>query len=325
MYPKNTQDYTTQDVFEDSIMQFYDKNDPPPLIITNGDVSDIIIEAFAEKSVGKINIMKPITGDKKELLNTAITNAAEALRCKMNEKTTIATHLHKIQQAFNLPKIPRRIEVFDNSHISGTNSIGGMIVAGADGFMKSQYRRYNFDENVIAGDDYGMMRSMLMRRLMAIKDAKLADDFAASVPDLWLIDGGKGQQSVVFQVMQAVQFHIPFICIAKGPNRNAGEEDFYLEDGSVVNLPKGDSLLFYLQNIRDEAHNFAINSHRHKRAKSIMHSVLDEISGIGIKRKKQLLTHFGSLDAIRNASVGDIAKVSGINLKTAEKIYQSLR
>ena len=217
-------------------------------------------------------------------------------------------------------KIPKRIEVFDNSHLGGTNQLGGMIVATEDGFVKNQYRKFNIkNADTVPGDDYAMMQEVLTRRYERMVREENAD--SSNRPDLILIDGGKGQLGIARKVMAELGLDIPLIGIAKGPDRNAGREQFFMPGRDVFNLPPNSPVLYYLQRLRDEAHRFAISAHRAKRKKGISKSLLDQIEGIGAIRKRALLNHFGSARSVESASLDEIKSVEGVEEKVAKKIY----
>jgi excinuclease ABC subunit C len=245
-----------------------------------------------------------------------------------------------VTETFGLPRVPRRIEVYDNSHIAGTNAVGAMIVAGADGFRKNQYRKFNIrSQDIAPGDDYGMMREVLERRfkrLIAGSPRLSMDEAAAAVaavdipheddtpwPDLLLIDGGQGQLAAAQETLAALGItDLPLVAVAKGPDRDAGRETFYVAGKSPFKLPPRDPVLYFIERLRDEAHRFAIGSHRARRKKDIREAGLQEIPGIGPARKRALLRHFGTVKAIERASLPDLSKVAGINAETARKIYE---
>jgi excinuclease ABC subunit C len=286
----------------------------------------VIAEALALKSSHAVSVSVPQRGDKKHLIEQVVANAKNALALHIAEKMQASASLEGVQKLFALPEVPKRIEVYDNSHISGTNAVGAMIVATPDGFDKKSYRKFSFTPDVIAGgDDYAMMREVMMRRLSRLQKED-PDRTSTNVPDLLLIDGGKGQLSVVREVMEELGINdIPYVAISKGPDRNAGREQFHVPDKTPFQLPPDDSTLYYLQRLRDEAHRFAIASHRGKRAAAIRKSTLDEVPGIGAARKKALLHHFGSADAVKGATIDDLMKVEGVSRKGAHIIHDYFR
>ena len=302
------------------IYQFYGKNPPPAHILLNNEVN--YQEELSQILGTKISQSKDKRLEK--ILEFANNNAKNSLEIKMHNLCVTDEILLKIQETFNLSEVPNRIEIFDNSHISGTNAVGGMVVATKDGFEKSSYKRYNFkDFNINPGDDYAMMREMLTRRLVKVKELIAAGEME-KVPNLWLIDGGVGHMSVVISVMENIGLELPFICISKGENRNAGLEEFHTRHEKHITIDPKSKLMYFLQTLRDEAHKFAISNHRFKRSKDSIRSILDEIPNIGNKRKQALLKHFGSPQLVRDASVADLCKVEGINQAIAQKIYDFL-
>ena len=248
------------------------------------------------------------------------TNAREALARRLAESATQTQLLKGVQRVFALEDIPQRIEVYDNSHIQGTNALGAMIVAGPEGFEKNHYRRFNMKgDDAATNDDFGMMKAMLRRRFSRLQKER---DEGAPVPDLVLIDGGKGQLSMVLDVAEELGItDVPIAAIAKGPERDAGREAFYLPGQAPFKLPQKDPVLYYLQRLRDEAHRFAIGGHRAKRKKQMTENPLDGIPGIGPSRKKALLAHFGSAKAVRNAALADLEAVDGVSKAMAKKIH----
>jgi len=269
----------------------------------------------------------------------ALANAREALARKLADTSSQQKLLSALTETFSLQRAPRRIEVYDNSHISGTNAVGAMVVAGPEGFRKNQYRKFNIrSAELRSGDDYGMLREVLQRRfkrLLAEAPRISADDVADQQsghvdrdeeqpwPDLVLIDGGQGQLTAATETLAAMGVtDVPLIAIAKGPDRDAGRETFFMPGKAPFKLPPRDPLLYFIERLRDEAHRFAIGSHRTRRKKDIRESGLQEIPGIGPTRKRALLRHFGTLKAIERASLPDLAQVPGINAETARKIYE---
>ena len=270
------------------------------------------------------------------MVQDATDNARKALERKLAESSTQLKLLEGVREVFGLEEMPRRIEVYDNSHIMGTNAVGGMIVAGPEGFVKGQYRKFNIkDESIEPGDDYGMMREVLRRRFQRlIKDEpreKITQDEDAPAPsnedatgwpDLVVIDGGKGQLSAVQETFAELGVtDVPLVSIAKGVERDAGRERFHMPDRDPFMLPERDAVLYFVQRLRDEAHRFAIGTHRAKRKKDMIKNPLDEIEGIGPKRKRALLKHFGSAKGVSRAGIDDLLEVDGINEATAQVIY----
>lgn len=317
-FPRHEKDEAVQDILSAFIAQFYTNKPVPKDIIISHDITakGVIEDALKMQSGHSVKITLPLRGNKKDIIAMAQKNAQEALERRMAAEASQTEIFERLADIFDLDGTPERIEVFDNSHISGTNALGAMIVATPQGFAKNAYRKFNMDKK-IAGDDYAMMRDMLGRRFKSI-----AKDGAESKPDLLLIDGGAGQLSAVLQIMADMGVSdIPVAAIAKGPERNAGRERFFIPGQDPFDLPPNDPILYFLQRIRDEAHRFAITSHRAKRSKSIISNPLDEITGIGARRKKALLLYFGSAKAVAEAGVADLQKVDGISKSVAQKIY----
>lgn len=303
--------------------QFYENKPVPKEIYISQEIEEkaLLEDALSFKSGHKVVITSPARGTKKRLIDFALKNAQQALLRHNAETAGQARLLDGVAELFGLDARPQRIEVYDNSHISGTNMVGGMIVAGADGFIKSAYRKFNIRE-AMASDDFGMMREVLMRRFQrALKDGIEDDD--ADWPDVLLIDGGVGQYNAVREVLEecGVTDRVTMVAISKGPDRNAGREKFYIEGNMGFQLPVNDPVLHYLQRLRDEAHRFAIGAHRTRRKAAISASPLDDVPGIGARRKKALLLHFGSARAVADAGVVDLLKVEGISEAVAQKIY----
>jgi excinuclease ABC subunit C len=249
-------------------------------------------------------------------------NAEEAIQRRRAETTTQGKLLRELAEIFELDAPPTRIEIYDNSHIQGTNALGAMVVAGPDGFQKGQYRKFNMkDESITPGDDFAMMKAMLHRRFARL-EAEDPDRESGDWPDLCLIDGGKGQVSAVMSALAELAVDVPIVGVAKGPDRNAGRETFYLPSGREFTLPPNAPVMFFLQRLRDEAHRFAIGAHRAKRAKSITQSPLDEVPGIGPARKKALLMHFGTSRAVKGATLEDLERAPGISSQMALAIWQ---
>jgi excinuclease ABC subunit C len=326
------------------LAQFYDDKPCPSLILLSHDIPEreLLAEALGAKSGRKVEVSVPQRGEKKELVAHALVNAREALGRKLADTSSQQKLLKALADTFELPRAPRRIEVYDNSHIQGSNAVGAMIVVGPAGFQKNQYRKFNIRSAELApGDDFGMMREVLERRfkrLIAEAPRVQAEQTATAMlgiapvdddhdaeqpwPDLVLIDGGQGQLNAARDTLAAVGVtDVPMIGVAKGPDRDAGNETFYLADKPAIKLPPRDPLLYFIQRLRDEAHRFAIGSHRTRRKKDIREAGLQEIPGIGPTRKRALLHHFGTLKAIERASLTDLAQVPGINEETARKIH----
>jgi excinuclease ABC subunit C len=355
-YPKADRSLEAAEVLDSFIAQFYDDKPVPRLILISHDIANrlLLAEALSTKAGRKVEIRVPARGTKSSLVEHALTNAREALGRKLAESSTQVRLLEGVAERFNLPAPPRRIEVFDNSHTGGTNAVGAMIVAGPDGFIKGQYRKFNIKSpDVTPGDDYAMMREVLTRRFKRIADVELLTEIETEVteaiadvigdaapaaapeaesteerefpdrPDLVLIDGGLGQLSVAREVLAGFGLHdIQLIGVAKGPDRDAGREHFHIpgRDRPLM-LETKDPVLYFVQRLRDEAHRFAIGTHRAKRAKSLGVNPLDEIEGIGPMRKRALLKHFGSAKAVSRAGIEDLKAVNGVSADMARKIY----
>jgi excinuclease ABC subunit C len=279
-----------------------------------------LAEALTQRAGRKVEMTHPTRGTKFKLVERARANASEALGRRLSESAAQRRLLDAVAELFDLDAPPRRIEVYDNSHISGQNALGAMIVAGPEGFVKSGYRRFNIKGAEIApGDDYAMVREVLRRRFMrALKE----DPERGNWPDLVLIDGGPGQLSAAREVFADLGIvEVPFAAIAKGPDRNAGREHLYLPERPPITLPPNDPVLYFLQRLRDEAHRFAIGAHRARRERAIGSSPLDEISGVGGRRKRALLHHFGSTAGVAKAGLADLELVDGISRTVAKRIY----
>ncbi len=322
-FPRHDQEDAPEAILSAFIAQFYE-NKPVPQEVVSSHVPEeraLLEEAFLDKMKYKVNITTPSRGKRKRLVEFVLKNAQGALARDMTERASEAVLLQGVADLFGLDEPPRRIEVYDNSHISGTNMVGGMIVAGPEGLMKNAYRKLNI-KRAEAADDYGMMREVLGRRFKkALEgDAHIGGE---DWPDIVLIDGGKGQLSAVTEVLEeyGILDTLTLVAIAKGEDRDAGRETFFMNGRAPFQRPVSDPVLYYLQRLRDEAHRFAIGTHRARRTKQITSSPLDEIAGIGPKRKKALLHHFGSAKAIAQAGVEDMEKVEGISRAVAQKIY----
>jgi excinuclease ABC subunit C len=306
------------------LMQFYEEVPPPKRILVDRDLPEaaLIAEALSERAERKVEILRPVRGDRRRLIEQARRNAEEALDRRMAESTTQAKLLRDLSETFELPDIPKRIEVYDNSHIMGTNATGAMIVAGPEGFRKNAYRKFNIKSGVTPGDDFGMMREVRERRVARLEKED-PDRSGGEWPDLLLIDGGKGQVSAVCEVMENAGVHdVPVVGVAKGPHHGReGREVFHFPDGREITLPPNSPLMFFIQRLRDEAHRFAIGTHRAKRSKSLTTSSLDEVPGIGPNRKRALLMHFGTARAVKGAALEDLERAPGISQATARQIY----
>ena len=321
-YPRHEADAPEGAVLAAFLAQFYDDKPAPRLLLVSHapEEADLLSEALALRAGHGVEIRAPQRGDKKLLVEQAVRNAREALARQMAESASQAQLLKGVARVFGLDAPPVRIEVYDNSHIQGTNALGAMIVAGPEGFEKTGYRRFNMKgDDAATDDDYAMMRAMLRRRFARLKRER---DDGAPAPDLVLIDGGKGQLSAVQGVMEELELlDIPLAAIAKGPDRDAGREVFYLPGKPPVRLPPNDPVLYYIQRLRDEAHRFAITGHRARRTRQIRENPLDDIPGIGDKRKSALLKHFGSARAITRANLADLEAVEGVSKTLARTIY----
>lgn len=321
-FPSHDKSHTEEDVLTSFITQFYENKNVPAEILLNKKIKDLsLIKTALEKKEEKfISIKIPAKGGALKLSKMAEKNAKEALTRKIFESETNNKLLNEVADKFKLDISPRKIEVYDNSHIQGSHSVGALITFCSEGFVKKQYRKFNIkNKELSAGDDYGMLKEVFERRFSKIvKNKERAD---VMIPDLVIIDGGKGQYSVGRKILDEYGFHdIPIIAIAKGKNRNKGDETF-LHKKVIIKLSKREPLLFFLQRLRDEAHRFAVSSHRMKRKKSLTKSLLDQINGIGRTRKKALLNYFGSARAVESASFDDLKKVEGIETSVAKKIH----
>jgi excinuclease ABC subunit C len=337
-YPRHDRDEPAPAVLAAFLAQFYDDRPVPRQILLSHDVEEIelIQEALELKASHRVDIRTPQRGEKREIVSQALLNAREALGRRLAETQSQTRILAAVQNVFELPQPPRRIEVYDNSHIMGANMVGGMIVAGPEGFEKSAYRKFNIrDTDLAPGDDYGMMREVMRRRFARLK--KEAGDMAGQGagsqggvsrpegwPDLVLIDGGLGQLEAARETIASLGFgpdELTLAAIAKGPDRNAGREQFFRPGRSPFMLPPNDPALYYLQRLRDEAHRWAIGAHRAKRAAAMGQNPLDEIPGVGPARKKALLHRFGSARGVGRATVADLATVEGVNEALARRIH----
>lgn len=349
-FPKADKSLDEAEILESFLAQFYDDKPAPKLILLSHDLAeqDLLSEALTERTGRKVDVSAPKRGEKKELVAHALTNAREALGRRLAETSSQARLLKGVAEAFDLSAPPRRIEVYDNSHIMGTNAVGGMIVAGMEGFAKGQYRKFNIkSEDLVPGDDYGMMREVLTRRFSRLlkenareqqpavptedpengtsEEEESAAELSSEMPawpDLVLIDGGQGQLTAARETLEELGISdVPLIGIAKGPDRDAGREKFFITGRQSFMLPERDPVLYFVQRLRDEAHRFAIGSHRARRKKDIVKNPLDEIAGIGPTRKKALLRHFGTAKAVSKAGIDDLAAVPGISEAIARLVY----
>lgn len=318
------------------LAQFYGDKPPPRLVLLSeqADERDLLSRALSSKAGYKVEIAVPLRGEKKELTQHAYTNAREALLRKLAEAATQERLMQGLAATLGLESVPRRIEVYDNSHIQGSNAVGAMVVAGPEGFQKGQYRKFNIRAtNLTPGDDYAMMREVLERRFRRLiasavdtpalaRDAEEAEGDSPQMPDLVIIDGGQGQLNAACATLAALGVaDVAVIAVAKGPDRDAGRETIFLPDRPALKLEPRDPVLYFLQRLRDEAHRFVIGSHRTLRRKDMREAGLQEIPGIGPTRKRALLLHFGTLKAIENAALADLMQVSGISAETARRIF----
>jgi len=327
-FPRVDKSDDDPDVMAAFLGQFYEDKPIPKLILVNVEPSEkeLLADAFCVKGGRKVEIARPQRGEKRELVDHALVNAREALGRKMAESSAQSKLLAGVCEAFGLEAPPERIEVYDNSHIMGTNAVGGMIVAGPEGFQKNQYRKFNIRSSELTpGDDFGMMKEVLRRRFSRL--VKEEEEGADAVrPDLVLIDGGQGQVGAVLEIMADLGVDdIPVVGVAKGPDRDAGLERFYIPGKPYFMLEPKSPVLYYLQRLRDEAHRFAIGSHRTRRAMDLKKNPLDEIDGVGPARKRALLHAFGSARGVARASTEDLAKVEGVSEALAQRIHDFFR
>jgi excinuclease ABC subunit C len=323
-FPSHVKSDEPGDILAAFLAQFYDDKPPPPLILANHDLpeQDLIAEALSLKAGRKVEIAIPQRGEKRQVIEHAQTNAREALERKLAETAGIAKLLEGVANVFGLPAAPDRIEIYDNSHIMGSNAYGVMVVAGPEGFRKSAYRKYGIRGPIAPGDDFAMMREVLERRFSRSLKAQEAGTPPEDWPDIVLIDGGAGQYSAARAVLDDLGVADVFlVAIAKGPDRDAGREWFFTAEKPPFQLPPRDPVLYYLQRLRDEAHRFAITTHRAGRSKALVTSELDEVPGIGSARKRALLNHFGSARGVKQAGLEDLQAVPGISKETAKRVY----
>ncbi|MEX0277374.1 MAG: excinuclease ABC subunit UvrC [Ruegeria sp.] len=323
-YPRVGADVSAAEVMEAFLGQFYDNKEPPRQLILSDAIenADLMQDALSEKAGRKVEILVPQRGEKQELVAGALRNARESLARRMSESATQAKLLRGVAEAFDLDAPPARIEVYDNSHIQGTNAVGGMIVAGPEGYMKNAYRKFNIrGDDLTPGDDFGMMKEVLNRRFTRLQKED-PDRDKGLWPDLLLIDGGAGQVSAVHEIMaQHGVEDIPMVGVAKGVDRDHGKEEFHRIGQRPFALKRNDPVLYFIQRLRDEAHRFAIGTHRAKRAKAVGATPLDEVPGVGAARKRALLAHFGSAKAVSRANLADLKAVEGISAGLAQKVY----
>jgi excinuclease ABC subunit C len=323
-FPSHAKGEEAAEVLAAFIAQFYDDKPPPPCVLLNHKVpeQELVGEALSLKADRKVEILVPQRGEKRAVVQHAEVNAREALERRLAESAGQAKLLEGVAQVFALPAPPERIEVYDNSHIMGTNPYGVMIVAGRDGFTKAAYRKFGIRGPITPGDDFAMMREVLQRRFTrALKEQA---DGAPPIdwPDLVLIDGGAGQLSAARQTLQDLGVNdVKLVAIAKGSDRDAGREWFHTDGSEPFQLPPRDPVLYFLQRLRDEAHRFAITTHRAGRSKNIRQSELDDVAGIGAARKRALLNHFGSARGVKMAGLGDLEAAPGISRETARRVY----
>jgi excinuclease ABC subunit C len=323
-FPGHTEGVDEAEVLQSFLAQLYEELPPPRELLLDRTLpeAELLALALSVKAGRKVSLRHAQRGPARKLVEQAQRNAEEAIQRRRAETTTQGKLLRELAEIFELDAPPTRIEIYDNSHIQGTNALGAMVVAGPDGFQKGQYRKFNMkDESITPGDDFAMMKAMLHRRFARL-EAEDPDRESGNWPDLCLIDGGKGQVSAVMSALAELAVDVPIVGVAKGPDRNAGRETFYLPSGREFTLPPNAPVMFFLQRLRDEAHRFAIGAHRAKRAKSIAQSPLDEVPGIGPARKKALLMHFGTSRAVKGATLEDLERAPGISSQMALAIWQ---
>ena len=319
-FPKHDPEEKLSNILSSFVAQFYENKTVPSLVITNHKINEkeLLEKTFTSKENKEVIIKEPTTKDERSIVAMAEKNAKETLMQKLYETQSNLNLIYKLSKKFKLDSNINLIEVYDNSHIQGTDCIGGLITFGNDGFIKKRYRKFNIKNDAVKGDDYGMLKEVLFRRFSKVMKEKSG---ALSLPDLVMVDGGKGQYSVSRNLLNELGLHdMPVIAVAKGKNRNAGDETIYHENNEYK-FEKNDPLLFFIQRLRDEAHRFAISTHRAKRKKNLSKSLLDQINGIGKQRKKSLLNHFGSARAVESASFEELKSVEGIEDNIAKKIY----
>lgn len=323
-FPRLASDADEAEVLGAFIGQFYDTRPPAKALLLSHEIEgrEVMEAALTEAAGHKVTLTVPARGEKRELVTDALRNARESLARRMADSAAQSRLLDGVADAFDLPDRPGRIEVYDNSHISGTDAVGGMIVSGPDGLMKNQYRKFNIrNTDLTPGDDFGMMKEVLTRRFARLMKED-PDRDKGTWPDLVLIDGGAGQLTATQAVFDELGVDdVALVAVAKGQERDAGKEMFHVSGRQPFALPHRDPTLYFLQRLRDEAHRFAIGTHRAKRAKTQMTNPLDEIGGIGPARKRALLAHFGSAKAVSRAGISDLQSVEGVSKAMAEKIY----
>jgi excinuclease ABC subunit C len=327
-YPRVTGEEDASEVMQSFVGQFYADREPPRLLLLSHGLDDpeLVQDALSQKAGRRVEAVVPQRGEKAELVSGALRNARESLTRKMSESAAQSKLLDGLAEAFGLEAPPRRIEVYDNSHIMGTDAVGGMIVVGPDGYEKGQYRKFNIrGDDLTPGDDFGMMKEVLTRRFKRLLKED-PDREGLGWPDLLLIDGGAGQVSAVAGILREHGVDdIPVVGVAKGVDRDHGKEEFHRPGRPVMALRRNDPVLYFVQRMRDEAHRFAIGTHRAKRAKAVGATPLDEIAGVGAGRKRALLQHFGSAKAVSRAPLADLKAVEGISATLAEKIHDHFR
>jgi excinuclease ABC subunit C len=331
-FPRAEKSFTPEEVLASFLAQFYDDKPPPKLILLSHAIeeSELLASALSIKAGFKVEVSTPQRGEKKEMIAHALTNAREALGRKLADTATQGRLLQGLVTTLGLPQPPKRIEVYDNSHIQGSNAVGAMVVAGPDGFIKNQYRKFNIkSDGLTPGDDYAMMREVLQRRFKRLLAppadgaARPDDDSFPQWPDLVIIDGGRGQLNAVREIFAGLGLtQVSLMAVAKGPDRDAGRETLFMPDREALKLEPRDPVLYFIQRLRDEAHRFVIGSHRKLRKKDIREAGLQEIPGIGPSRKRALLHHFGTLKEIERASIADLGKVPGVSAESARKIFE---
>jgi excinuclease ABC subunit C len=341
-FPRADRSFSAGEVLGSFLAQFYEDKPPPRLVLLSDEIDEreLLSEALTAKAGARVEVSVPQRGEKRELVSHALANAREALGRKLADSSSQLRLLQGLAATLGLPRVPKRIEVYDNSHIQGTNAVGAMIVAGTEGFIKNQYRKFNIrSEALTPGDDYAMMREVLERRFKRLlndgprapqaqgaeapPESEAGQEDAPQWPDLVVIDGGMGQLNAVREIFTTLGLtDVALIAVAKGPERDAGKETIFLPDRPPLKLEPRDPVLYFIQRMRDEAHRFVIGSHRKLRHKGIREAGLQEIAGIGPSRKRALLHHFGTLKAIEHASVADLAKVPGISAESARRIYE---
>ncbi|MBR0838211.1 excinuclease ABC subunit UvrC [Bradyrhizobium manausense] len=334
-FPRAEKTFTPEEVLGSFLAQFYDDKPPPKTILLSHEIeeSELLANALSIKAGHKVEVIAPKRGEKKELVTHALTNAREALGRKLADTATQSRLLDAMATTLSLQHAPKRIEVYDNSHIQGTNAVGAMIVAGPDGFVKNQYRKFNIkSEGITPGDDFAMMREVLERRFKRLinppeestakENNKAKDDDFPQWPDLVIIDGGRGQLNAVREIFANLGLtQVSLMSVAKGPDRDAGRETLFMPEREAIKLEPRDPVLYFIQRLRDEAHRFVIGSHRKLRKKDIREAGLQEIPGIGPSRKRALLHHFGTLKEIERASIADLGKVPGVSAESARRIF----